>query len=110
VTDTASSRRRTARDELAEETAHGDLYLSRLRRAQLELSVVGLLAFGGLVGSLPILFTLAPGLGDVYVLGIPVPALVVAVPIFPLFVGIGFVYQRRAEALDATFRTLIRDE
>jgi hypothetical protein len=110
VTDSSSSRRRTARDEIAEETAHGELYLSRLRRAQLELSVVGLLAFGGLVGSLPLLFALAPGLADVHVFGIPLPALVVAVPIFPLFVGIGIVYQRRAAALDSTFRTLIRDE
>jgi hypothetical protein len=110
VNDQSSSRRRTARDELAEETAHGDLYLTRLRRAQLELSVVGLLAFGGLVGSLPLLFTLAPGLGHVHVIGIPVPALVVAGPVFPLFVAIGIVYQRRAEALDAAFRTLIQDE
>jgi hypothetical protein len=102
--------RRTARDELAGETAYGQLYLSRLRRAQLELSVVGLLAFGGLVGSLPALFALAPGLEHVHVLSIPLPALLVAVPVFPMFVAIGIVYQRRADALDATFRTLIRDE
>jgi hypothetical protein len=55
VTDPASSRRRIARR--ARGTAHGNLYLSRLRRAQLELSMVGRLAFGGLVGSLPLLFT-----------------------------------------------------
>jgi hypothetical protein len=102
--------RRTARDELADETAHGELYLSRLRRAQLELAVLGLLAFGGIVGSLPLLFALAPGLERFHILGIPLPALIVAVPLFPLFVTIGIVYQRRAEVLDASFRTLIRDE
>jgi hypothetical protein len=110
MSDNASARRRTTRDELAEETAHGDLYVTRLRRAQFELSVVGLLAFSGLVGSLPLLFTLAPGLGRTHLLGIPVAALLVAIPSFPLFVAIGVVYQRRAEALDAAFRTLIRDE
>jgi hypothetical protein len=110
MSENASSRRRTARDELADETAHGDLYLTRLRRAQLELSVVGLLAFSGLVGSLPLLFTLAPDLGRAHLLGIPVAALLVAVPSFPLFVAIGVVYQRRTETLDAAFRTLIRDE
>jgi hypothetical protein len=102
--------RRTPRDELAEETAHGDLYLSQLRRAQLELSLLGLIAFGGLVGSLPLLFVLVPSLEHADVLGIPLAALLVAGPLFPMFVAIGAIYQRRADALDAAFRDLIRDE
>jgi hypothetical protein len=110
VTELSESGRRTPRDELAEDTAHGELYLTRLRRAQLELSLLGLVAFGGLVGSLPLLFVLAPGLGRVDVIGIPLPVLLVAIPAFPLFVAIGRVYQRRADALDGAFRALIRDE
>jgi hypothetical protein len=106
----ASTVRRTPRDELAEETAHGELYLSQLRRAQLELSLLGLIAFGGLVGSLPLLFVLVPSLEHVHVLGIPLAALLVAGPLFPVFVAIGAIYQRRADALDAAFRDLIRDE
>lgn len=102
--------RRTPRDELAEETAHGHLYLTQLRRAQLELSLLGLVAFGGLVGSLPLLFVLLPGLEHIHALGIPLPALLLAGPAFPLFVAIGMIYQRRADALDAAFRDLIRDE
>jgi hypothetical protein len=110
VSRTASAARRTPRDELAEETAHGQLYLTRLRRAQLELSLLGLLAFGGLVGSMPLLFVLAPSLEHLHVLGIPLPALLVAVPLFPTFVVIGAIYHRRADALDESFRDLIRDE
>jgi putative solute:sodium symporter small subunit len=104
------SRRRTPRDELADQTAYGALYLSRLRRTQLGLSLLGLIAFGGLVASLPLLFALVPGLSRVHVLGIPLATLMVAVPAFPIFVAIGIAYQRRADALDESFRKLVRDE
>ena len=42
--------------------------------------------------------------------GIPLPALLVALPLFPMFVAIGVIYQRRADALDESFRDLIRGE
>jgi putative solute:sodium symporter small subunit len=106
----SAATRRTPRDELADDTAHGELYLARLRRAQLELSVLGLVAFGGLVGSLPLLLALAPGLSHLTLFGIPVAALLVVVPAYPLFVVIALVYQRRADALDESFRALVRDE
>jgi hypothetical protein len=105
-----SAARRTPRDELAEETAHGQVYITQLRRAQLELSLLGLVAFGGLIGSLPLLFVLIPGLEHVHVLGVPLAAVLVAGPSFPLFVAIGAIYHRRADALDESFRDLIRDE
>lgn len=100
--------RRTPRDELAEATAHGGLYLRRLVRAQLALSMLALVAFAGLLGSLPLLLFLAPGLSRVVVLGLPLPVFLVAVPLFPLFVAIGWLYQRRADALDDAFRDLVR--
>ena len=53
---------RTPRDELADATEHGGLYLRRLLRAQLGLSVLALIAFGGLVGGLPLALFLLPGL------------------------------------------------
>lgn len=102
--------RRTPRDELAEKTAHGQLYLTQLRRAQLELSLLALLAFGGLVGSLPLLFVLIPSLQRIHLLGLPLPALLVAFPLFPMFVAIGAIYHRRADALDASFRDVIAGE
>lgn len=105
----SSAGRRTPRDELAEETAHGELYLTQLRRAQLELSLLGLIAFGGVIGSLPLLFVLLAGLESIHVLGIPLAALLVAGPPFPIFAVIGLIYKRRADALDASFRDLIGD-
>jgi putative solute:sodium symporter small subunit len=100
-------RRRTPRDELAEATAHGGLYLRRLVRAQLTLSLLALVAFAGILGSLPLLLYLAPALRHISILGLPLPVFLVAFPLFPLFVGLGLIYQRRADALDEAFRDLV---
>jgi hypothetical protein len=99
--------RRTPRDELVEATAHGGLYLRRLIRRQLGLSLVALVAFGGIIGALPLALLLLPGLADVHVLGVPLPILVVAWPPFALFIAIAVLYARRAEALEESFRDLV---
>jgi predicted Kef-type K+ transport protein len=98
---------RTPRDELADATEHGGLYLRRLLRAQLTLSLLALVAFGGLVGGLPLALYLLPGLQHATLLGIPLPILAVMWPPFPLFVAIAVVYTRRAEALEEEFRELV---
>ncbi len=77
------------REELAETTAHSLLYLARLRNAQLFLSVLALIAFGGLVGALPLVLFILPQLQRVDVLGVPLPLLLILTP-FPLFVAIGW--------------------
>ena len=51
------------------------------------------------------LFTV-PGLQDVDVLGVPLALWLVVPAPFPLFLAIGWLYQRRADALDAAFREL----
>jgi hypothetical protein len=99
--------RRTPRDELAEATAHGGLYLRRLMRSQLGLSTVALVAFGGIIGALPLALLLLPGLQDVYVLGFPLSIVIIAWPPFPLFVAIAVIYERRAQALEESFRDLV---
>jgi hypothetical protein len=106
----AQPRSRTPGDELADATAHGSVYLRRLVRAQLALSLVALVAFGGLLGSLPLVLYSVRDLERITVGGIPVADLLVAIPPFPLFVVIGWVYRRRADALDDEFRTLVRGE
>jgi hypothetical protein len=99
--------RRTPRDELAEATEHGGLYLRRLIRSQLALSTVALVAFGGIIGALPLALLLLPGLQDVYVLGVPASIFVIAWPPFPLFIAIAMLYVRRAAALEESFRDLV---
>jgi hypothetical protein len=100
---------RTPRDELADATPHGGLYLRRLIRSQLGLSVLALVAFGGFLGSLPLALYLLPGLQDVDVLGVPLPVLVIVLPPFPVFVAFGWLYARRAQALEHAFRELVEE-
>jgi O-antigen/teichoic acid export membrane protein len=101
---------RTPRDELAEATPHGALYLRRLRRSQLALALLCVVAFGGLVAALPLALYLLPGLIRYDVLGVPLPLWLVAVPLFPLFIAFGWIYERRAEGLEDAFRELVDDE
>lgn len=100
-------RLRSPREEIAEATAHGQVYVRRLRRAQLTLSLLALVAFGGLFGVLPLALYLLPHLHRVTLLGIPLPLWLLIVPMLPLFVGIGWLYSRRADALDEAFRDLV---
>jgi putative solute:sodium symporter small subunit len=97
---------RSPREELAEETAHGYVYLRGLRRAQLQLSLLALVTFGAIFGVLPMLLYLQP-VNRVHLLGVPLGIWIVVVPMLPIFVGIGWLYARRAEALDQAFSELV---
>ena len=97
---------RVDRRELGEATSHGQLYVDRLRAAHLTLSGIALVAFGGLVGALPLVALALPSLEAHSVLGIPVPVLLLLAP-YPVFVVIGAVYAGRADGLDATFAALV---
>jgi putative solute:sodium symporter small subunit len=99
---------RTPRDELADTTAHGALYLQRLRQRQLTISILALVAFGALVGVLPLAIDLVPELRRVHLIGIPVAIWLVIVPASPVFLALAILYVRRADALDEDFRELVR--
>lgn len=98
---------RSPRDELAEATAHGHVYLRRLRHAQLNLSLLALTTFGALFGVLPLALYLLPHLNRIRLLGIPLALWVMVLPLLALFFGIGWLYARRADALDDAFRDLV---
>ena len=95
--------------ELAEGTPLATVYVRRLRRKQLALSLMALVAFAGLVGALPLLLYLVPALRDVDVLGVPLAVALVLAPPFVAFVALGALYQRRADGLDDAFREMLED-
>ena len=101
---------RTPRDEVAEGSAVGELYVRRLMRAQLTVSLTALVAFGAVVGVSPLLLFLLPGLARTTVLGVPLPLALLVVPPFVLFVAIAVLYERRATALDEAFHDLVSRE
>jgi putative solute:sodium symporter small subunit len=92
---------------MAEATVHGQVYLRRLRRAQLNLSVMGLVAFGAIFGVLPLALYLLPVLRRAMLLGVPLALWLLIVPMLPLFLIIGWLYSRRADALDDAFRDVV---
>jgi hypothetical protein len=98
---------RPPRDELAETTAVGEIYLRRLVRAQLGLSLTALVSFGGVFAGLPLALWLVPSVDEVQVLGVPLPLLVLTVGVFPVLIAVGRLYERRATALDEAFRELV---
>lgn len=98
---------RPPRDDLAETTAVGEIYLRRLVRAQLGLSLTALLSFGGVFAGLPLALWLAPGVDGIELLGVPLPLLVLCVAVFPILLAVGGLYERRANALDDAFRELV---
>ncbi len=98
---------RSPREELAEATAHGQVYLRRLQRAQFGLSMLALVAFGAIFGVLPIALYLLPHFDRVDLFGIPISLWILVVPMLPVFLAIGWLYARRADALDDSFRDLV---
>lgn len=100
--------RRSTRDELADATPHGVVYLHRLVRLQLTLAVVALVVFAGVLGALPLALRIVPRLDSGQAFGVPLWLVFLGPPPFAIFVAIGVLYRRRADALDAEFRDLVR--
>lgn len=101
-------RRDAAVRDVREQTALGEVYVKALMRSQLRL---GLLVCGSaclLLGSLPLLFALAPALHRVTVAGVGLPWLVLGLPVYVLLAAAGFFYVRRAERNERDFAEHVR--
>jgi len=99
--------RRPASQELVEQTALGEVYLSALLRAQLRLSLAILLGVGVVVFGLPALLALVPGLRAVQVGPLPLPWLVIGILIYPLIVVAARIYVRQSGRIEREFADLM---
>lgn len=107
---TGPPRRRTpaARTrDIDAETRLGEVYMGSLLRVQLWLAVRILLVLAVSVGSLPLVFHLWPALGELRVLGAPLPWLLLGVAVYPLLAVLGWQYVRRAERNEQDFADLM---
>lgn len=93
--------------QIDDETPLGEIYLGSLLREQLRLAGLALLALLLAVGSLPMLFFLAPGLAEVRWFGIPIPWLLLGVAVYPFLALVGWRYVRAAERNEADFADLV---
>lgn len=102
----ASSRRPVSR-EIGEQTILGEVYMASLVRIQLRLAVGVLLIFTVLLGGLPLLMVMEPGLADAHVLGLPLPWLLLGAVVYPVLVGGALFYVRQAERNEHDFAELV---
>lgn len=93
--------------EIDEQTGLGEVYMRSLILAQFRLALFVCTALGCVVGGLPLLFLLAPGLRALEVLGLPLPWLLLAGLIYPGFVLGGRWYVRQAERNERVFADLV---
>jgi hypothetical protein len=97
-----------ARADLAEQTPVGEALVKGLVRAQLALALrLSLVVVTGL-GALPLLFAVAPRVGELKVLGVNLPWMLLGVLAFPFLVGVGWAYVRWAERNEQDFIAVIR--
>ncbi len=93
--------------EIDDRTTLGEVYLSSLIRAQLRLALGVLAILGGLIGSLPLLFFLLPGLADIRLLGMPLPWVLLGFAAYPFLVLCGWGYVHRAERNERVFVAMV---
>ncbi|BCY15548.1 DUF485 domain-containing protein [Actinoplanes sp. L3-i22] len=108
--DAAGRRRPTdpARTDLAEPNAVNEALVKGLVRAQLALALrLSLVVLAGL-GALPLLFAVAPAVGEIKVYGMHLPWLLLGVLSFPFLVLVGAAYVHWAERNEQDFTAVIR--
>ncbi len=96
-----TARRRVRLDrtmrEIEEQSRVGEVLVQGLIRSQLRLALRLSAVITLLLGGLPLLFAVAPGLSDVEVLGLRLPWLLLGVLAYPLLFIVAWVYVRQAE-------------
>ncbi|MDY6997379.1 MAG: hypothetical protein SW019_12320 [Actinomycetota bacterium] len=97
------SRMVRTRVELQEQTQVGDTLVRGLMRAQLGLALRLAAVVVALIGAIPLLNALFPGLGAITVFGIRLNWLVLTVLVYPLLYGIGWFYVRLSEQAERDF-------
>ncbi|GAA4067734.1 hypothetical protein [Nonomuraea soli] len=106
---TAAARRRRypVTREIDEQTRVGEIYMRSLLRTQFRLAMFVCTLLACVVGGLPLLFLLLPGLREVSLGAIPLPWLLLAGLIYPALVIGAWLYVRQAERNERHFAELV---
>lgn len=90
-------------DELEEQTSWAEEVVSEFIRSQIRSATLLACLAVGVLGVLPALFFLIPGLSQVMVAGMALPWLLLGILPFPLLFGIGYWYNVLAEEHEKAF-------
>lgn len=93
--------------EIDEQTELGEVYMRSLVRTQLRLGLVVGGAMILVLGSLPLIFAVFPGLGQVRVFGIQVPWLLLGGLVYPVLLAGGWAYVRQEERNERDFAEFV---
>lgn len=101
------SHRRGVRRDVREQTELGVAMMSSLRRSQLRIAVLVMLAMTVLVGGIPLLFLAFPAVREARVGGLAVGWLILGVAVFPVICGLGWAYVKAADRNERDFVDLV---
>ncbi|MEQ6900905.1 hypothetical protein [Nocardioides sp. YIM 152588] len=101
------ARPRTRLGEVHDQTPLGDLYLRSLLREQFGLAARTLAAVALALGTLPLLFLLAPDLAEREIAGIGLAWILLGGVAYPFLLLLGWRYVRRVERNERVFVDLV---
>lgn len=93
--------------DVQDDTAHNQMLVRSLIRAQLGLSLLCLALAGALVASLPAVSALLPGVRQVRVAGLPLTLIILGAGIYPVLMAVGWFYNRQASQLETRLIDLV---
>jgi hypothetical protein len=103
------ARRVRSRVEVQEQTEVGDALIRGLMRAQLGLAL-RLAGFTvAMLCAIPLLWAVFPDLAEVTVWGIRLPWVVLGVGVYPVLLGVSWMYNRLADRNEQEFADLVDD-
>jgi hypothetical protein len=96
------------RTELAEQTRVGEALVRGLVRAQLALALRLSIVVAVGLGALPLLFAVAPAVGQVTVVGVNLPWVLLGALAYPFLFAVGLAYVRLARRNEQDFVSLVQ--
>lgn len=99
--------RRTAREEIDQSTAVGEVYIRSLMRSQFRSAALVLAILVLSVGALPLAFAFVDGLADLRIGRVPLAWIILGTGVYPVLYVLGWVYVVRAERAERDFARLV---
>ena len=93
--------------DLRDDTSAGRLLVRSLVRAQLGLSLMCLTFALTLTASFPVIAAMVPAVARTTVAGVPLTLIVLGFAFYPVFLAVGWFYNRHARQLEARFTHLV---
>jgi hypothetical protein len=93
--------------DIDEQTSLGESYMRSLIRTQLRLAMAMLAVVIVPLATLPVVFSLDAGIGELTVGSVPLPWLLLGIVVYPLLVVVGWRYVRQSERNEAEFERIV---